>query len=104
MTPPGQSDLPRRPTPEAAITSALVMTGTEFKKWAPASAAKILAALRELGWDVIDARKRVTHGRHCTCSACAQEDWPRITGPCGLHGPDCPAAYQPIGPVGTVLP
>jgi hypothetical protein len=38
----------------------------------------------------------VTHGRHCTCSACAREDWTRITSPCGMHGPDCPAVYAPI--------
>lgn len=41
---------------------------------------------------------RVTHGRHCTCSACAREDWTRITAPCGMHGPDCPAVYAPIVP------
>lgn len=39
--------------------------------------------------------ERVTHGRHCPCSACAREDWTRITAPCGMHGPDCPAVYAP---------
>lgn len=37
-----------------------------------------------------------THGRHCSCRACAAEDWPRVTSPCGMHGPDCPAVYDPI--------
>ena len=41
---------------------------------------------------------RVTHGRHCSCSACAREDWTRITGPCGMHGKNCPAVYAPISP------
>ena len=45
--------------------------------------------------------ERVTHGRHCTCSACAREDW---TNPglacCGMHGNDCPALYQPLGRAG----
>jgi hypothetical protein len=47
---------------------------------------------------------RVTHGRHCTCSACAQEDWtnPELA-PCGMRGPSCPREYQPIGPAGTAL-
>lgn len=40
-----------------------------------------------------------THGRHCTCSACAREDWtnPNL-GACGMHGPGCPAVYDPYGP------
>jgi hypothetical protein len=46
------------------------------------------------------SRKRVTHGRHCTCSACAREDWARITGPCGMHGSDCPPVYAPIADPG----
>lgn len=46
---------------------------------------------------------RITHGRHCTCSACAREDWtnPDLA-PCGMHGTDCPALYQPLGPAGTL--
>jgi len=40
--------------------------------------------------------EQVTHGRHCECSACAREDWTRITGPCGMHGASCPAVYAPI--------
>lgn len=40
--------------------------------------------------------KRVTHGRHCPCSACAREDWTKITGPCGMHGAECPAVYDPL--------
>ena len=46
---------------------------------------------------------RVTHGRHCTCSACAREDWALIKAPCGMHGSDCPGVYAPIGAPGTVL-
>jgi hypothetical protein len=59
------------------------------------------------GWDIIGpilrdhrrttAVQKVTHGRHCPCSACAREDWTRITGPCGMHGKDCPAVYAPSG-------
>lgn len=40
---------------------------------------------------------RVTHGRHCPCSACARQDWtdPRLAA-CGMHGPSCPNEYAPI--------
>src|SRR5215469_13632464 len=49
--------------------------------------------------------ERVTHGRHCLCSSCAREDWTRELGPCGMHGPDCPGVYAPLGAVGSwVLP
>jgi hypothetical protein len=39
---------------------------------------------------------RVTHGRHCRCTACAREDWtnPNLA-PCGMHGPSCPPVYDP---------
>jgi len=37
---------------------------------------------------------KLTHGRHCPCTACRQEDWTRITAPCGMHGPACPAVYD----------
>ena len=47
--------------------------------------------------------ERVTHGRHCTCSACAREDWTRIKAPCGMHGSDCPAVYAPLGAAGTTI-
>lgn len=45
---------------------------------------------------------RITHGRHCTCSACARQDWsePQLA-PCGMHGEGCPALYQPLGPAGV---
>lgn len=41
--------------------------------------------------------KRVTHGRHCVCSACAAQDWsePQLA-PCGMHGPSCPPVYAPF--------
>lgn len=36
------------------------------------------------------------HGRHCPCTACAQEDWARPDlAPCGLHGESCPNTYAP---------
>lgn len=44
---------------------------------------------------------RITHGRHCTCGACASEDWtnPKLA-PCGMHGASCPREYQPRGKAG----
>lgn len=49
------------------------------------------------------AAPRITHGRHCTCSACEREDW---TNPdlacCGMHGKDCPALYRPLGAAGDL--
>lgn len=60
-------------------------------------AAQLAGVRGSLGWVLNDARKqRVTHGRHCPCSACRREDWSRITAPCGMHGEDCPAVYAPI--------
>lgn len=51
-----------------------------------------------------DAAKEITHGRHCICSACAREDWtnPQLA-PCGMHGSDCPRAYQPLGRPGDLV-
>jgi hypothetical protein len=48
------------------------------------------------------SRQRISHGRHCTCGACAAEDWtdPDLA-PCGMHGSACPALYQPWGVAGT---
>jgi hypothetical protein len=45
----------------------------------------------------LSLRERITHGRHCVCSACAAEDWtnPNLA-PCGMHGPSCPPVYAPI--------
>lgn len=47
--------------------------------------------------------KRITHGRHCTCSACRQENWanPRLAA-CGMHGPSCPPVYAPLGAAGQL--
>lgn len=47
------------------------------------------------------AYERITHGRHCACTACARQDWadPRLVA-CGMHGPDCPPRYQPFGGAG----
>jgi hypothetical protein len=42
--------------------------------------------------------RAVTHGRHCPCSACAQQDWgDPMLGPCGEHGPGCARVYAPQG-------
>lgn len=48
--------------------------------------------------------QRITHGRHCTCSSCAREDWtnPGLA-PCGMHGSDCPGLYAPLGLAGDVI-
>lgn len=47
---------------------------------------------------------RMTHGRHCVCSACAAEDWTKITSPCGMHGESCPAKYMPVNvPLGNFV-
>lgn len=54
-------------------------------------------------WDAISpclpasqGDERLTHGRHCPCSACAREDWtnPDLA-PCGMHGQSCPREYAP---------
>jgi hypothetical protein len=47
---------------------------------------------------------RVTHGRHCSCSACAAEDWTNPRFVCGMHGEACPAVYAPLGSAGDLLP
>ena len=49
--------------------------------------------------------RRITHGRHCTCSSCACEDWtsPELA-PCGMHGESCAGMYQPYGRAGTPFP
>jgi len=48
--------------------------------------------------------QRVTHGRHCICSACAAQDWaePGLAS-CGMHGPSCPAVYAPLGAAGDTV-
>jgi hypothetical protein len=52
---------------------------------------------------MIEARSptTITHGRHCTCSACARQDWtePQLAC-CGMHGPSCPPVYAPLGAPG----
>ena len=47
----------------------------------------------------------LTHGRHCTCSACRAEDWTQTwIAPCGMHGASCERAYQPIDlPLGSMV-
>jgi hypothetical protein len=41
--------------------------------------------------------ERVTHGRHCPCSACCAQDWsePQLA-PCGMHGVSCAPVYDPM--------
>lgn len=50
------------------------------------------------------SRVTITHGRHCTCGACGMQDWttPELA-PCGMHGPSCRAAYQPLGRPGEFV-
>ncbi len=45
----------------------------------------------------------ITHGRHCTCSACAREDWTDLRFVCGMHGHECPHSYQPLGAAGEAV-
>lgn len=42
--------------------------------------------------------EKISHGRHCVCSACAAQDWsdPRLSC-CGMHGSSCPPMYAPLG-------
>lgn len=49
-------------------------------------------------------KDRVTHGRHCSCGACAREEWSSIGSPCGMHGESCPAVYDPLGSAGAIVP
>lgn len=61
--------------------------------------AEAIVQLREEGRLSFAAHEEpaLTHGRHCACSACAQEDWtnPKLAA-CGMHGPSCPAVYAPL--------
>jgi hypothetical protein len=51
--------------------------------------------------DVTPPFEHLTHGRHCSCSACAREDWARPElAACGMHGPLCPPVYAPLGAPG----
>lgn len=57
------------------------------------------------GEPVYPPHERVTHGRHCTCSACARENWANAElSCCGMHGPSCPQVYAPLGPAGSLVP
>lgn len=69
--------------------------------WEREWATQIVAAVDE----AVATHQRVTHGRHCTCSACAREDWTRAGfAPCGMHGLRCPNEYAPLGPAGSLVP
>lgn len=70
-----------------------------YDQWLASLAAKWEAA----AGDQPRIRSRITHGRHCTCSACAREDWTPVNLPCGMHGSECPNRYQPWGPAGRVV-
>lgn len=51
--------------------------------------------------------RRLTHGRHCSCTACRNEDWtrPELTPRCGFHGETaCPKVYAPLGGAGDMVP
>lgn len=48
---------------------------------------------------------RLTHGRHCKCFSCFQQDWsePQLA-PCGMHGASCPGVYDPYdAPIGSYV-
>lgn len=47
--------------------------------------------------------ERITHGRHCICSACAREDWTNPALVCGMHGRACPNRYAPLGAPGDLV-
>lgn len=65
-----------------------------------ASEAYLQQELRRLH-AAIENKPKVTHGRHCSCSACAAEDWTRPElACCGMHGPTCPAVYAPLNSFG----
>jgi hypothetical protein len=72
--------------------------------------AHVRVRLQEHGYDVArlaDSRPsdgpRVTHGRHCPCSACAREDWSNpALAHCGMHGPACPGVYAPLMTLGDI--
>lgn len=76
--------------------SALAMTFT------PGTGRRIESCLAS-DWRPVD-EERITHGRHCICSACAAQDWaePGLA-PCGMHGPSCPPMYTPRGAAGDVV-
>ena len=84
-------DAARMEHERAGMRAALLAVGAIV----PDAAEKVHAALAS----------RVTHGRHCTCSACAREDWtnPALAA-CGMHGASCPAEYAPLGPAGSLVP
>lgn len=53
----------------------------------------------------LSGNERVTHGRHCTCTPCRNEDWTQTRlAPCGMHGKSCARAYAPMGRAGQVVP
>lgn len=63
---------------------------------------EMVAALDDLAAALADSAsqpegERITHGRHCVCSACAREDWASGQFICGMHGRDCPHVYAPLG-------
>ena len=52
-----------------------------------------------------DGQRLITHGRHCTCTPCAREDWTNpALAPCGMHGRGCPQEYAPLGAAGDPVP
>lgn len=73
----------------------------EFGACSNVTADAVIAALDSARAPV----ERITHGRHCTCSPCARENWgdPSLSH-CGMHGPSCPGVYAPLGPAGSPVP
>lgn len=84
---PGARDVLRAALPRAVnfrVPFALPATSTTWD----AIADELAAALEA---------PRLTHGRHCPCGSCRRQDWtdPKLAH-CGMHGPSCPAVYDPV--------
>lgn len=91
---------------EAAIAAADKARGLREEQREPpaGTSIRIQVQTRLLSdWRPVDA-ERITHGRHCVCSACAAQDWaePGLA-PCGIHGSSCPLVYAPLGDAGDIV-
>ena len=78
---------------------ALVVLAEDAERWVACG-----VAAERARWEA-KQRPRITHGRHCTCTPCAREDWTNpALAPCGMHGKDCPQEYAPLGAAGDPVP
>lgn len=83
-------------TPGHGRTEARVM-----HRYVPVTAEAVAAEYSDLAPSAGSSGTRITHGRHCMCTPCTNEDWtnPNLAH-CGMHGPSCPPRYQPLGIAG----